>query len=134
VFELEEATGRSELERVFRGLAKRVIERQAARTSPAAFCALFGRSKRAMKKWGCACAKALKERHLDMHFKMPHLRRSILFVYGFYKDVAAMRLIYMLSLRDWFEVKVRGHYKKYKRMLSKVLTEFHAFFVRKMSA
>jgi hypothetical protein len=50
VFELEEATVRSELERVFRGLAKRVIERQAVRTSPAAFSALFGRSKGVMKE------------------------------------------------------------------------------------
>ena len=53
VFELEGVTERSALERVFRGLVKRALERPAARTSPAAFSTLFG-DKKGMKESGKA--------------------------------------------------------------------------------
>ena len=64
VFELEEATERSELERVFRGLAKRVIERQAARTSPVTFGLLFGHSKSNNERL-CACLCTSPELAID---------------------------------------------------------------------
>jgi hypothetical protein len=59
---------------------------------------LLDQAKNKEKEAGGPSASAPKERHLDMLFKMSHLQRSILFVYGFYKDVAAMRL--MLTLRN----------------------------------
>jgi len=58
-----------------------------------------------MKEVGVHDAVALKERQPYMLFKMPRLQRSILFVYGIYKDVAAMRLIKILSLWNGYEQK-----------------------------
>ena len=64
MFELEGVTERSALERVFRGLVKRAIERQAARTSPAAFCYLFG-DKKVMKE--CGKAPSAGPARMKMH-------------------------------------------------------------------